>query len=213
MCAIRRWPRPMRCSVAMRAPRSSSLATTSTPGQLGLPGARDHGGNCPAAVRSASAAGRVPTAIRPSTRRSTKVRVRSSPRRRLSGRRRAACEARVVQPGVQTVQQLHEPGVAHVVEEHPDRTGAPLAEAARRGVGPVAELLDGGQHGLPLLVTDLVGAAQHEGDQRLRHSGPLGDVANRRCSHGLRGSIPGPIPYGGRACQRAGHALQRAPSV
>jgi hypothetical protein len=71
-------------------------------------------------------------------------------------------QAVVVEQGVQTVEQVHEPGVAQVVQQDPDRAGALLAEAAGGGVRTVAELAHGPQHGLPLLRAHLVGAAQHE---------------------------------------------------
>jgi len=71
-------------------------------------------------------------------------------------------QAVVVEEGVHAVEQFDEPGVAQVVEEDADRAGALLAEAAGGGVGAVAELAHGPQHGFPLLRADLVRAPQHE---------------------------------------------------
>src|SRR5690606_42126996 len=69
------------------------------------------------------------------------------------------------------------------------RPSASLAEAARRGVGAVAEFPRRPQHGVPLLRPYRAGAAQDERDEGLGHTGPFGHVADRRRSHGLDRSI------------------------
>ncbi len=94
-----------------------------------------------------------------------------------------------VQQGVQAVEEFDEPGVAQVVEEDAHRPGALFAEAAGGGVRPVAQLPYGRQDGVPLLGAHLAGTAQHQRDQRLRHSGPFGHVTDRRRFHDLDRSM------------------------
>jgi hypothetical protein len=96
----------------------------------------------------------------------------------------------VVQPRVQAVEQVDVPGVAQVVQQDADGAGAAFAEAAGGGVGPVAELLDGGEDGRPLLRSDAVRPPQDQRDQGLRHAGARGDVADGRGGHGW--TVPQP---------------------
>jgi hypothetical protein len=98
-------------------------------------------------------------------------------------------QTRGVQQGVEPVEQVDVPGVAQIVQQDTDRPGALLAEAARGGIRPVAQLAHGPQHGFPLLGPHLCGAPQHQRDQRLGHPGPFGHVADRRRSHGMDRSM------------------------
>ena len=80
----------------------------------------------------------------------------------------------------EAVEEVDEPGVAHVVEQRPDRAAAALAQVPRRRVRPVAQLGDRALHRGPPVRADLRRPAQHQRDQRLRHPGPCGDGVDRR---------------------------------
>ena len=79
----------------------------------------------------------------------------------------------------QTVEEVDEPGEAHVVEQHPDRPAATFAQVTGGRVGSVAQFRDGPLHGGPSVRAHLGRAAQHERHQRLRHAGPLGHGVDR----------------------------------
>ncbi len=84
----------------------------------------------------------------------------------------------------EAVEQVDEPGVAHVVEQRPDRAAAALAQVARRRVRPVAQLGHRALHRGPAIRADLRRPAQHQRDQRLRHPGPCSDGVDRRTVSG-----------------------------
>ena len=90
-----------------------------------------------------------------------------------------------LEDGDQAVEQVHEPRVADVVEQHPDGPAASLAQGPGRGVGPVAKIGDGLVHGRPPLGADLRRAAQHERDQGLGDPGPFGHVTDGGPGDGL----------------------------
>ena len=179
MWAIRRWPSSIRWVVANCAPRKSSLATTSTVGSERFAGAGDDG-----RYRTSQTVDLVDG--RPGGCAHQHEAVHPQVGERLDGVGFGATvgEERAkpvfVQHRAQPVEEFDVPGVGQVVDDDADRPGAPLGEAARHRVGPVSELGDGLEHGLPLLVAHMRRVLQHQRHQRLRHPCPGGDGTDRR---------------------------------
>ena len=119
----------------------------------------------------------VPTSTRPSTRRSESAWTASGSVRpsASSGRRPCSCSTGRRPSRSSTYQGLDRSSMIDA-----DRPGAPLGEAARHRVGPVPELGDGLEHGLPLLVAHVGRVLQHQRHQRLRDAGAGGNGADRR---------------------------------
>jgi len=83
-----------------------------------------------------------------------------------------------LQNGDQAVEEVHEPRVADVVEQHADGPAAPLAQGPGGGVGPVAEIGDRLVHERSPRRADLRRAAQHERDEGLGDPGTFGHVTD-----------------------------------
>ena len=73
---------------------------------------------------------------------------------------------------------LDEEGVHQVGDDDAERVGTAQRQAARDGVGTVAELLDLGEHALAHLVPDVAAIVEHLRDSRHRHSESGGDVSH-----------------------------------
>ena len=73
---------------------------------------------------------------------------------------------------------LDEEGVHEVGDEDAEGVRTAQRQAARNGVGTVAELLDLGEHALAHLFPDVTAIVEHLGDSRHRHPESGGDVSH-----------------------------------
>ena len=86
---------------------------------------------------------------------------------------RAAC---VLDPG----HDVGEEGIVQVGDHHAHEVRAPLHEAARHRVRPIAELGRRPGHGLPAAGAHVIGAPHDQRDEGLRHAGAPRHVGDRR---------------------------------
>lgn len=83
----------------------------------------------------------------------------------------------------QALSQLGEVGLVQVGHDDGDATGAPRHEAPSSHVDPVAQLLDGSQHGRAGGLRRPQAAEQHVGHRLGGHTGGSTDVGQRRPPH------------------------------
>jgi hypothetical protein len=81
---------------------------------------------------------------------------------------------------IETVEDLGKKDVVQVRDHDADVVGAPLDQASRHCIGAVAELLSRRQHRSSARSAHRRLAADHPRHDRLRHTGPVGDVDDRR---------------------------------
>jgi hypothetical protein len=100
-------------------------------------------------------------------------------------------QARAVQGGRQPGEQVDEPGVGKVVQQHADRVGAAARECPGARVRTIAELGHGRLDRAPAGLADPAVPLQHQRDQRLRDAGAARHVPDRRRPQDLAGAVVG----------------------